>query len=476
MMRPLALITAAALATGLAHAQTTVPPLPEDARAIIEAVDAHPNLEAARASLQAARQDLAEIRRPVAFDATVGASKFNLSATGEDGNITDSVINDAITTIEEGGDDNPEAWNVTFEATATLRPFLYGDLADAGLQAELAVAAAERGVKQTRAALEQAALSAAAGLRVAEEGVTVAEASLRVADANLDATRIRARAGAATQTDVQRAELQLSRAQESVRSARAQVQLTAGSLENLVGPGLTLTDIPSLPSISAPDPAVMTAQDDVARAEIGVAAAQRAWLPTGNLSYTYATDRQNVGVSIESRTLQPSVSYSNPGNTQIPATSIEQALDPNPLDPNTGVDVTENSFSNQIVTIGLAIPLDPGNANAGRAAERRLAAARASLENARRTAAQDALSREEALRAAKQELVFAETDLQLAERDVRDTQRRVDLGLASPLELEQARVTVAQAKLGLLSAQQSLLSASLSNFSELGVPVSEAAQ
>ncbi len=458
-----------------AFAQDT-PPLPDDARAVIEAVADHPNLRAAEASLEAARADLAEIRRPVALDATVGASKFNLSATGEDENITDAVIDDALDTIEAGGDDNPESWNLTFEATATFRPFLYGDLADAGMQAELAVAAAERRVTQTRAALEQAALAAAAGLRVAEESVRVAEAGLQVSEANLEATRIRLTSGAATDTDVQRAALQRDRSIESLRSARAQAQLAADRLADLVGGSVTLTSIPSLPVVEAPDPNVIAAQDEVTRAEIGVAAAGRAWLPTGNISYTYATDRQNVGVSLESRTLQPSLTYSNPGNTQIPASSIEQALDPNPLDPTTGVDVTENSFANQIVTIGLSIPLDPGNASAQTAATRRVAAAQANLDNARRTAMQDALSRDETLRAAQQEVIFAETDLTLAQRDASDTQRRVDLGLASELELEQARVAVVQAELGVLTAKQARLNAQLAYFGDLGVPITEAAQ
>lgn len=450
------------------------PPLPADARAVIEAVAGHPNLQAAQASLEAAQADLAEIRRPVALDATIGASKFNLSATGEDENITDAVIDDALDRIEEGGEDNPETWNLTFEATATFRPFLYGDLADAGMQAELAVAAAERRVTQTRAALEQAALAAAAGLRVAEESVRVAEAGLQVSEANLEATRIRQVSGAATETDVQRALLQRDRSAESVRSARAQAQLAADRLADLVGTGVTLTSIPNLPIVDAPDPNVIAARDEVTRAEIGVATASRAWLPTGNISYTYATDRQNIGVSLESRTLQPSLTYSNPGNTQLPANSIQQALNPpGTTDP---VDVTENSFSNQIVTIGLSIPLDPGNASAQTAAARRVAAAQANLENARRTAMQDALGRDETLRAAEQERLFADTDLQLAQRDARDTQRRLDLGLASQLELEQARVAVVQAELGVLTAQQALLNAQLAYFGDLGVPITEAAQ
>ena len=435
------------------------PVLPADVRVVLAGVDDHPALRAAQAGVDAARAELDAVRFPIAVDGQVAAQRFDVTAEAAPG-VPQELVDEQVDELR---------WDVRGSVQATLRPFRVGDLADLETQRVLALAQAERSLRETRASLETGALQAAGGLLVAEHGVRLAEAGRALARAALDATRLRLERGAAREIDLRRAELEAARADERVRAAIANRARAEARLEDLVGTGRTLRQLPTpealppLPDDALP-PAVAQAEDDLALASVGVGSAQRGLLPTAQASYAWTTEDGAISLSLESRTFQPTIQYETPN----PYANLTQGLDQSGLlDPN------DPARIDGALTLALSFQLGPESAYGVRAAEARLEAARAGLDAARRDAGLAADDRAERLRAARAELAFAATSADLARSDADDLRRQVELGLATPLDALQADLAVLDADLALLNARSALLDALLANYRALAVPLSE---
>jgi outer membrane protein TolC len=420
-------------------------------RALLAGVEDHPALRAAQRSVDAARAERRAVRFPVSLEGEVGAQRPSTRVDADPG-----VPQEAIDAAEE------VEWATQASVRARLRPVPLGDLADLDAQRRVALARAERRLRETRASLEAAAVQAAAGLLAAEHGVRVAEAGVLLARDAADATDERVARGAARSRAAERAELEVARARERLRAAEAARSQAAARLEDLVGPDLALDALPDLPAAGGEDPAVLAAADDATLAAVGVASAIRGLLPTAQASYAWSTGDGAVSLSLETRTFQPTIGYETPDPLTRSASDAG-------VDVPEGLDVSvEGNLS-----LGLTFTLGAENVAAVEAARARLEAAEAGVETARREAARADDERAEAVRAAREELAFVREDRRLARADADDARRRADLGIASPLEAHRADLSALQADLAVLNARIDVLSAQLRGYRELALPLSE---
>jgi len=432
---------------------------PDELANLLAGVDSHPAVIAASRAVDAARADLEQVRFPLALEGEVAAQRFDVTATAAPG-VPQETVDEAV---------DEARWNHSASLRARLRPFRVGDLNDLDLQRQLAVAQAERRLRETRAILEVGALRAAAGLLVAEHAVRIAEAGVALADQAAAATDLRVERGAAHARDAERSELEQRRARERLRSATTAQERAQARLADLVGPYLTLrslpdpSDLPTLDAVEAIDPEVLAAADDVVLAEVAVTSAERGLLPTAQASYSWSTADGAVSISLESRTLQPTLAYQTP-NPFVGAAAGIAVPDGTLAEPAT---IDGN------LTLALSYTLGGQAAYAVDAARARLDAARARLDAARRDALRAAAERVEALRAARAEAGFAQAELQLARSEADDARLRLELGVASPLEALRADLAALQADLAARNAQLALLAARLDDFSALAVPLSE---
>lgn len=445
-----AVLTALLLALPAAPAQEAAPPT--DVQAFLAGVEDHPTLRAARRNVAAADAELGGLRFPLALSGSVDGTTIGVTSPDP---LPDDVIDDV------------QDWSTTTQIRATLRPFLVGDLADAERQRRIALVQARQGLDEARAALEVAAIRSAAGVHLADRGVRIAEASLALAREARDATALRVERGAARPRDLERADLDVARAEESLRAAAARLRIAEARLADLVGDDVRLPALPdadafpALPDADAVAPAVVAAELDVLRAEVGVASARRALWPTAQASYVWnLEDDRSLALSLESRTLQPSLSFDAPSQVPTP--------EPVPL-PSGTADLNVE----RVLRIGASFEFGGDAVAAETAARDRLAAAEANLARARTDAARAADDRAEAIRAARAELDFAARDLTLARADAEDARARRDAGLATDLDVRQADLDVLRADLAADEARIAVLEATLADYADLAVPPSE---
>jgi outer membrane protein TolC len=450
-----ALLATLALAVPLAAQAQTPDAAPAWAgpalRELLAGVDDHPALRAAGRSVDAARAELRAVRFPIALEGEVGAQRPSVTVDAQPG-----VPQEAIDAAEEVD------WTTQASVRARLRPFVAGDLADLEAQRRVALARAERRLRETRASLEAAAVQAAAGLLAAEHGVRVAEAGVLLARDAASATEVRVERGAARPRELERARLEVERARERLRAAEAARTQAAARLEDLVGADRALDELPEPPPAEGADPAVLAAADDATLAAVGVGSATRGLLPTAQASYAWSTGDGAVSLSLETRTFQPTLGYETPN-------PLDRAASDADVEVPEGLDVTVDAS----LSVGLSFTLGAEGFAALDAARARLEAAEAGVEAARLEAARAADDRSEALRAAREELRFAREDRRLARADADDARRRAELGLASPLEAHRADLSALQADLALLNARIDVLSARLRGYRELAIPLSE---
>lgn len=449
------LIACLAMGSALAQATSDGPGAARDdapgdrARAIAEATASHPLLVALEESASAARRDLDALRAPVNVSSSAVWNRGDISIPEIPG--------------PDGGPARTDTeWTQQLQVDVAFRPFLAGDLADAGDQRALAWQQAVRRLRETQATLQAAALEAAAAVHVAEAGVTLARAGEALAESAAEATRVRFDVGAATEADVRRADLSVARAREGVRVAEFRRADAIASLRDLTGSTEGLGDLPDLPPAHGPDPAVLRATDDVTLAQIGVRSARRSLLPTAQASYAWNFDDDSLSLSLESRTWQPTVSYAQPSALGAVALGVDPSV---PAEFRPTLDGA--------LTLAVTMEFSPATLSQLEAAEARLRAAEAARTSAQRDAEIAARRRDEAIRAAIAQVEFARIDLDLAVQDRDDARRRLDLGLVSPLELLDRERTVLDRTLSLHAAQLDVLSATLRGYRELGIPLTE---
>lgn len=402
----------------------------------------HPSLLQARLGLEAAQAQLRATLSPLSFQAQGGFSFFEV--TPPPGAPTcPNPFNPQCATLPTDGR------QITLGLTFT--PFPFGDVSDAANQAALGVEQAALGLRQARTQLEAQAVEAALRVRLAEAGLEVARLGVRLAQANLEATRLRASRGAASPSEVRQAEASLRQAALQQAEAERNLALAQQGLADLVGQEPATPPHLAVPTGGLP-PQVRQAELQLANAQIAYDRAVREVLPVVQGSYTRNTsNNDSLTLSINSRTLQPSLSYTNQSQGRTA-----------PQDRIVGT-----------LTIGLSANIPFGVVDALEAAQKRVEAARQALEAARRSSKlQEDLLRA-SLKTAEQNLANALRARADAEQSLSEARERERLGLSSPLASLQAELALAQARLGVEQAELSRVQRILDLYRFFALPLSE---
>lgn len=329
----------------------------------------------------------------------------------------------------------------------------YGDVGDAVFQARAGIEQAKLGLAQARTQLQTQTLETAYRIRLAQTALEVARVGERLARTGLEAAKLREARGATNPSEVRQSEAQLRQAQFQVSDAERNLALAQNTLRDLLGNPGAVPDIPPLPQPQDP-PAVLQAQFQLLQAQINMGKAERAVLPVLQASYTnFPSATQSWSVGIDSRTLQPSLSfnYQDPNASRTPPQDRIQAT----------------------WRIGISANISFGLLDGLEAARKQLEAARQNLEAARKNGKLQEDSLKSGLAAADQNLQIAQTALADAEKSLAEARERERLGLSSPLATLQAELGLAQARLGLEQASLSRLSRILDLYRFYGLPLSE---
>ena len=457
MSRPAARVLAAvgvAVAVAVAHGSpvptATESARPTEVRALLAALEGHPALRAADALATAAARRAQAVRAPLSLSGQVDVRRLR---------------------VEPASDPLPPPLDELFEidgATETytvrlvLRPFLFGDLADLGDQRRIDAERAELQARETRATLEVQALQAALGVWLADLGTALAEDGLVLAELAEVGARRRADAGGASALEVGRAELARREAEAALRDARRQRDLAAARAASLIGDARLAGPFDLLPVAGLP-PDVTRAALDLALANVGTRNAERALWPTVQAGYAWLfDDGASLSLGLESRTLQPALSYASGGAAAGGAGGLAD------LAP-TGVAPTVRGAFN----VSIAWSLSPQAYLEADAARQQQDAADAGLIAAQDRARLTQAALEVALAAAAARLDLAEFELGLAELEADATAARYAAGGASELERVAAHLTHRQALLGLARARVERFSAVLDSYATYAVPLSE---
>ena len=388
----------------------------------LEPLQEHPGLRAARSALDAARAEFEAISGPLQLDVSGGYSLLDV------GEVDLAPELPGIQGLDETATD--------LSTELRLRPFAFGDVADAVDQRRVALEQARLDYLETLTSLQTRALEAAQGVILARHALEVAQEGERLAAEALAATRARRERGAATERELRDANAGLLDANYQLEGARARLDLAERTLASLVGD----RDLPA--ELLLEPPAGDGVPLQVARARLGLRLAElaprsatRALFPTVQASYTWnLSENDSLSVSLESRTLQPSIGYSyrSPGRT-FPQSEIEGTFQ-----------------------IGASLTISPSALDALDAARAQREAAALGLEAAQRTAELQLAGLEGELERATRSVALAQLRLENARHDLEETRQRQEAGLAIPLDVLRASLAVTSADLELRSARQEL--------------------
>ena len=450
--RRVATLTAIAATAALGAAQTA----PAYVNAVLEAIQDHPAIAAAAASVAAAENNLAGVRQPLELSVEGSYTRY---------------------TVE--GDNADQFPQPDPELTARLvaHPFLYGDLADQEAQRRVELERARLALREATASVEVQALTAAMNLAVAQRAHDVANEAVELARTALEVTEARMDRGAARAADVARAQQDLARARAELARAERNLELARATLASWTGAAAipTIGDrIPAFAPVDGAPPSVLRARLDVELAEVGVGAAERNLLPVAQARYSWLLDEDQgtITVALESRTLSPSLAYQTtspvPSSGSGAAAALAGVPPFAPLQAPPEPPRATGGFS-----VGVSLTLSPQRFEAVEAARARVDAARANLEAAELRAELERSSLDAARIGARTDVELAETDLALALADLDDVERRVELGLATELERRQQQLAVARSRLAVLRAEVDLASSQLERYAYAAIPVSE---
>jgi outer membrane protein len=425
--------------------------LPELAT-FLAAVKTNPGVTANQNLVAAAEAQLSAVYSPVS--ATVQGNYTAGSYSFPDG-------------IPQEVRDNVPTQTGGFSVAATIRPFVFGDLADLAEQRRIAVEQAKLTLQQTLADFEGQALEAAANLQLAHLSLELAQTGQSVAQVTLESTQLRFKRGAASEAEVRAAQERVNSSDNQLQNAEAGVALAKQGLSLIVG-NATLESLPTLALAEGTPPDVRQAEFNLALATIGISSSNRAFIPTMQASLAVPLDdeKSEFNFSLESRTLQPTVTYKydNPKQTVgqgVPVPRLEAF-------PDFGVDDVNLAFS-----VGISATISAEQFNNLDAANQQLAAAQAGLVGARDRANLTALTLSNSYQSAVRGLQLAQLTLSNAESSLAETRARQEAGLAIPLETDQATLAVGQAALGVFSAEIEVLKAVLATYRTYAIPVSE---
>ena len=413
---------------------------PESGRAelreLLLGLEAHPALRAARLRLEAAERDRAGAAEPFALSLEGGFSAFDTEPLD--------------LSPQEPGLQGLPASAGQFGVELVLKPFALPEVIGAK---GLALEGARLTYAETRSDLEAGALEALLGAQLAADGLELAAEGASLAGRALAATELRAERGAASARELRDAETALAEAEAALADAEARLGLAEATLLGYFPAGAAL----KLRGLRLPRPSGTPLR--VARAALGVAGArlerdlaERTLLPVVQAGYSRNLDASSsLGVSLETRTLQPRLRY--------------DYADPGRSPPQTAVN---GSFQ-----LGLALRFSAADLAAAERADALLEAAQAELAAASAAAELQALSLREALETALRAERLAAERLAAAEARFRESAERAELGLSSPLETPQAALERSRSGLALAQAQLEVLARLLDAYRFFGLSLSE---
>ena len=409
----------------------------EGLQTFLTPVKSYPSVQAAAAAFSAAQAQLDGAYDPVAVSLSAGFSAFD----------NDDIDVDPDTPGTQG----LPGTGGQFSTEVALRPFAFGDIKDLVDRRQVNVQQALLDYRNTLTSLEVQALEAALGVRLAENSLELAREGAALAETSLETTRLRLERGAATERDLRDAEANLQEAQNFAQRAESQLELARLRLRDLVGE-VEAPELPELPLVDGTPLSVVQAQLSVALAEIGPRSATREVIPVVQAGYTFNMDDSNsLGVSVESRTLQPTVSY--------------EYQDPERTFPQTA---QNGSFQ-----AGISLNFSPSAFKAIEAAEDQLVAAQSSLNAAQNSATIQRQSLETELELAQRDLALEELQFRNAQADFEEAQRREELGLSTSVETQAQLLDLLEEDQELRAARQDVLNRTLDFYELYAIPVSE---
>jgi outer membrane protein len=436
-LRPLLLLTLTLALLGHAAADATPQANRAELDALLAAVAEHPAMRSVNALGEAAELRRQAVFAPVAFAANLDFRRAVIDAIEAPPGVTLPPI-----------DPN----TLSYGARVILRPYPLGDLADLADQRALDVERARLQARETRARLEAQAIEAALAINLSELGVALAERGLHLAEAAERGTLRRAEAGGASAVDVGRAELARREAHAALADARANRDLARARAATLIG-DLTLSGPVAIDPIFGVTPDVVRASLDLAAAQLGARNAARSLAPQLQGGYTWLLDDgATLTLALESRTLQPTLSYASNGGAQ----------------PGGDLPGLRGAWS-----IGVSWSISTGDAATQTANRYQIDAAEAALALAAAGAEPTRMALAAALTRSETAIALAALDARLsaAERDAEDA--RFASGASSELARLSAELAYHRAQLALARAHLDHQRALLDTYTTYATPLSE---
>ena len=415
-----------------------------------ESLRQHPAARSAALALEATRQELANAVNYFALDASGGYISRDLAAAEPcpllaDPDPTNDVFCQFITP------EVPETSSQS-EIGLTLHAFAYGDLGDYQRTVLINYEIAKIDYRSNLANLEKGALEAAMQYYLALQARDLAKEGVEVSKAAYEATRIRYGKGAASDRDLRQAELALEQAKVELENSSSSLALAEDSLRYFTDSAPPPWPWPALdPPPDAEPPAVTKARLRREQARIGVEHSQRAFVPVGEIRFQHnLNDTSSVGVSVESRTLGARVYY-----------AYQSYADP-----------TRSRTDNEL-RLGFRLNFDQNDWGALEAARSRLEAAESGFEAAKEQSSLELARLQALIEQSKRRFDIAAKSLDVAERDHQEVKKRVELGLATPLEEQRSWLEYSKARLELVRAEQDVVRNRLALLAYLAIPPSE---
>ena len=308
--------------------------------------------------------------------------------------------------------------------------------------------------RETLTSLQASALLAALRVQLAAESLTLAQNGLELAEAGLQATEIRFARGAANERELRQAQARAVQARNFVRNAEDQLLFARENLLNLTGQAIVPASIPELPVPNGTPLSVARAAINIDRAEIGIRSNLRNLYPVARVGYTYNFDAESsVDFSVDSRNLQPEIAYSYNEATQ-----------------------GGNNTVTSVFTVGVGINVPISSIEAIAASRDVREAAAEGLQAARDGADIQLANLSNQLANALRNLQLEELEFVNAALELEEDLVRAELGLITPLELQETNNDRTQASNALQQARLDALTRLLDLYEFYGIPVSEVLQ
>ncbi len=384
-----------------------------------------PELQATRASVAAAEAALNQARKPVALDLNVAA--------------------------QTRSDPLAPATPVANLGTGvTAYPFNYGPQGQTVRTRELELAQARLNYRQALVRLEIKALRSTFELELNRQALALAQRGTVAAEQIRETTQLRYTQGVATIVDVRNAEAEEQRKKNLVSTFAANLELAEATLTELVGQAR----LARLPDLRTPEgtPANLRYSDiTVQLARIGASGAVRDFYPVAEVTYNLDLSEQSrVSASLSSRDLAPRVGYTYASNGWDDGVRLSVRL---------STTISPEQFQNVTRLEQLQVAAEENQ----RAAERDATTQERQLLN---RIAETARNKE-----------LASFIFKNAERSLREVQQRQLLGVATPLDTQQAVVALANAGASLwdslYDARRQHMLALLDLYEFYGLPVLE---